>query len=530
MNVSRASLLVLVALAAGSLSAGAQGRDDVPTGFLRPSTGGLPTEAWSGTSLATAKRLVAALPAGPRSRALRDLQFRVMVSELAPPAADGSPEPTLFRRKVERLAAMGEGENLNEMVRSAGGYGDPAVATLTANALMLSGEAASACAVVTANGLIPAFAARALAACQGIAGDSAGALAAAPDMRATDPQLAVLLQSVASGQPAAGVPAGPLDGPAMVMFALAGVRPPFAALQSNDPPMIRAVVADRSLPIVARIEAAERGEASAIVEATRLSDLYVQAVREGASLPAAMARRARLVAAARNASNPDEVMRSLAAVYGEFRGSPLFATVARASASSLLTLPARPEYANVAQEAIRGLLLLGDRTSTRAWMKLALSAVASNARAVLAVEHMLPLIAVAGVDEAHRLSAEEVERWYDLMQQDDPARAPVRGYVLSELLRATDAMPADVALLPQAPPAGVRGIALSGATAQALQAAVAGRRRAETALLASVAIGETALTDLHPAAVGTIVRAVREVGEEQAARLFAIEVAIAHGL
>ena len=204
MNVSLVSLLLLTALAAGSTPALADSIDDVPTGFLKPSTGGLPTNAWGGTSLGTAKRLVSALPAAPRSRALRDLQFRVMVSELTQPAQDGSPEPTLFRRKVERLAAMGEGESLNEMVRSAGAYGDPGIATMTSNALMMSGEPASACTVVTRNGLIQTFAVRALAACQAFAGDSAGALAAAPNLRATEPQLAALLQSAASGQPAAG--------------------------------------------------------------------------------------------------------------------------------------------------------------------------------------------------------------------------------------------------------------------------------------------------------------------------------------
>ena len=314
------------------------------------------------------------------------------------------------------------------------------------------------------------------------------------------------------------------------MFDLAHVRPPAAALQSNDPPMIRALVADRSLPIVTRVEAGERGEASAIIEATRLSDLYVLAVRDGAAMPAAMARRARLVAAARNASNADEIMQSLVAVYGEARGSPLFATIARASASSLLTLPAKPEYANVAQEAIRGLLLLGDQRLTQTWTKLALTSVANNARAIIALDRMLPLIAVAGVDNTRRLSVGEVDRWYDLMQQDDPARAPQRGYLMLELLRATGALPAGATTLPESAPAGARAISPPAASLQALQAAAAGRRRAETALLGSIAIGETALTDLHPAAVGAIVRAVRDVGEDQAARLFAIEVAIAQGL
>jgi hypothetical protein len=49
-------------------------------------------------------------------------------------------------------------------------------------------------------------------------------------------------------------------------------------------------------------------------------------------------------------------------------------------------------------------------------------------------------------------------------------------------------------------------------------------------LLASIAAGETPLNELHPAAVAAIVRALRQVGEDHAGRLFAIETAIAYGL
>jgi hypothetical protein len=49
-------------------------------------------------------------------------------------------------------------------------------------------------------------------------------------------------------------------------------------------------------------------------------------------------------------------------------------------------------------------------------------------------------------------------------------------------------------------------------------------------LLASIAAGEIALNELHPAGVAAIVRALRQVGEDHAARLFAIETAIAYGL
>ena len=55
-------------------------------------------------------------------------------------------------------------------------------------------------------------------------------------------------------------------------------------------------------------------------------------------------------------------------------------------------------------------------------------------------------------------------------------------------------------------------------------------RDAETALLAPIAAGETPLNELHPAAIATIVQALRHVGEDFSARLFAMETAIAYGL
>ena len=48
--------------------------------------------------------------------------------------------------------------------------------------------------------------------------------------------------------------------------------------------------------------------------------------------------------------------------------------------------------------------------------------------------------------------------------------------------------------------------------------------------ISPAAIGETPLVDLNPAAVGAIVQALRQVGEDHAGRLFAVETAIAHGL
>jgi hypothetical protein len=468
--------------------------DDFPTGYLRPATGGMPADAWNGTPLGTAKRLVSALPAAPRSRALRDLQFKVMVSELVTPAPDGSPPPTLFARKVDKLAAMGEGENLNEMVRAAGGYDDPAIAATTVNALMMAGEKAGACAIARAHPMTEPFGRRALAACDG-------------DAQA--------LGSV-------------LDGPAMVSLDLSRGRLPASALASTQPPMMRALVANRTLPLVQRIEVAERGEGGAIIEATRLSDLYKEALRDGVALPAPVARRAQLVAAVSNATNGAEIMQSITAVYTETRGSPLFPTIARATAQGLLRLDPRPEFSQIAQEAARGFLLLGDKRRTEAWIKLAIEAAKTNPSTLNALDHLLPLAAIAGIENPTSLPAGAVDRWYAVLQQDDPARAAIRGNLMLELFRATGInIPAGTTRLPEQ--AG-GGRPVANQTLQALQSSANGHRRAETALLASVALGEAGLGDLAPSSAGYIVRCLRAVGEDEAARLFAIEVAIAYGL
>jgi hypothetical protein len=293
---------------------------------------------------------------------------------------------------------------------------------------------------------------------------------------------------------------------------------------------MRALVANKSLPLVTRLEVAERGESGAIIEATRLSDLYVQAVREGAALPAAMARRAQLVAAVSAAVTGPEIVQSIAAVYADTRGSPLFPTIARATAAGLLRLSPRPEFANLAQEAIRGFLLLGDKRLTEAWVKLAITAAANNRSTLEALDHLMPLAAVAGIDNPRRLPPSEVNRWYAVMRRDDGARAAWRGNLLLELFRATGLdVPPGTTELPEQP-AGARLVAPPAATLQALQAAASAGRRAETALLAALALGELPLEALHPAAVGIIVRSLRAVGEDEAARQFGIEVAIAAGL
>lgn len=175
MNAFPGSLLTLAVLLAACLPAAAQSIDDSATGFLNPRTGGVPTDSRAGATMANARRLVAALPVAPLSGTVRDLQFRVLVSELTPPPVDGSAPPSLFARRVERLAAMGEGESLNELGRSPNAYGDAAIATTTANALMMSGERAGGCNVARHQPMPEGFGRRAGPTCLVVAGQMGAA-------------------------------------------------------------------------------------------------------------------------------------------------------------------------------------------------------------------------------------------------------------------------------------------------------------------------------------------------------------------
>ena len=134
----------------------AQGIDDGPSGFLKPAPAAcrrtpgaartLAGQAADGGSARGTAQPGAARPAVPRhgERADAALVRRQRAALRCSP------------RKVDRLAAMGEGENLNEMVRGAGGYSDPAIAAVHGERADAGGRARkAACAMVARNSQLP---------------------------------------------------------------------------------------------------------------------------------------------------------------------------------------------------------------------------------------------------------------------------------------------------------------------------------------------------------------------------------------
>ena len=167
MTASRASAFVAV-LAGGMLSWGAAVRaQDTPpltslpaapkvnpldrVGLVDTRSAGIPGWTWHGTSMAAARVLIADLPAAPQSRVLRDLQFRLLTAAATPPRPDGA-VPLLCSLRIGELAAMGEAENADELLRLGKGGEGPMTSRLVTEALMRVRQRDSACARVQSAG------------------------------------------------------------------------------------------------------------------------------------------------------------------------------------------------------------------------------------------------------------------------------------------------------------------------------------------------------------------------------------------
>ena len=116
-----------------------------------------------------------------------------------------------------------------------------------------------------------------------------------------------------------------------------------------------------------------------------MSDLYPRGGERGRSpCQPTIARRAHLVAVARGAANPQEVVNSIASVYADTRSSPLFPTVARASAAGLLNLPAKPQFASGRPGAARLPVARLATKQVQTWMRLAVADAHNNPRTLSA--------------------------------------------------------------------------------------------------------------------------------------------------
>lgn len=492
-------------------------------GLLDDSNAGLGANIWQGSSGAQLISLLPRLPAPQTQPSLRDLQLRLLLTKAAGPNAGNGIDP-LVPLRAERLHAMGF--SAEAMLLSKGSANaipvDPKDAFEKA---LTAQDTQTACAKVDEVGasqqVMDLYWRKALLFCQIQRGqkdqaslgldlirEEAGKDAGTKDF--------ITLSSVLLGEskPKKIKLAGTPDPLLAAMMLKAGLKP--GAVQSAAPPKpaglegAATAARDASLPLNARIEAAELAFAGGLVSVDELIGLYRQAKFTGdpLAMPDSPMMRAQLYQAADQAFDPVRraqfVQRALlnARAHGTYFAQ---GAIYRPIADKITPAPNLTWFA---PEAARLMFWSGNVERGGFWLNLAQGSSAGQPDVARAVPGLQILAQMAGLTGAY--DADPVMTWQQ--SGGNPGIGErLRG------IRAGLGLPGGIT----APASG---------EAAAIGAAAQNGRRGETVLLALVALGGRGLAAADSATLAQALGGLNAVGLRDEARRIGLEAAILAGL
>jgi hypothetical protein len=512
---------VMPAATGGSAPDAAPAATGAP-GLLDDSNGGLGAGIWQGSSGAELIALIPKLPAPQTQPSLRDLQLRLLLTKAAGPNATSGIDP-LVPLRAERLHAMGFTTEALLLTKGAtNAAADPKDAFEKA---LAAEDTDAACAkvdeTIAGQQIMDLYWRKALVFCQIARGQSDQASLGLDLLRESAGKDAATKDFVALGSVLLGERkakklklASTPDPLLAAMMSKAGLKP--GAVQGAEPPKPAglagdaAAARDDSLPLDARIEAAERAFGGGLVTADELTGLYRQAKFTGdpLAMPDSPMMRAQLYQAADQAFDPTRraqfVQRAL--VNARARGT-YFAQGAIFRPIADRITPA-PNLAWFAPEAVRLMIWSGNLERGGFWLNLAQGSAAAQPDLARSLPGLQILAQMAGLNGAYQ--PDPVMAWQQA--GGNPG--------IAERLRAIQAglgLPGGIA-----PPA-------SGDAAEIGEAAQAGRR-GETVLLALVALGGRGLAASDSATLAQSLGGISAVGLKDEARRIGLEAAILAGL
>lgn len=480
-------------------------------GLVDTRSAGIPGWTWYGTSMADARALVLGLPSAPQSRVLRDLQFRLLTAGALPPRPDGA-APILFTLRVEKLAAMGEAENANELLRLGGGGEGPITSQLVTDALMRARQRDSACARVknAVEHLDKTWWRQAAIVCQLHARQTDAARAELDALRGqADATFIALASRILDGGAAPSV-SPTEDGLLLALIDLAGLPTPMTG--ADSPGVLRAAIENKAIPLARRVEIAERAERAGVTEPDRLAQFYGELSRglkeSAATSPTAW--RSVVFAQAQGATSNEQrviLAHRLYQVSYDTAGSAI-----RALSSAIAAARPTPTHAEFAMSGFLAALTLERLDRAAEWFAAAQGGPAAQSADRVAL--LAPLAAIAGLSNRLPLDATLMERRAALR----PRTALALHTVLSGMnVASRDAL---AALAP-----GGRQDS-SDPAINALLAAAEAERFAETICRAVTLAGSTPLASLELEKVSAILRAFVKIKRPDLARSFALEYAL----
>ncbi|MDE2230066.1 MAG: hypothetical protein KGL11_13645 [Alphaproteobacteria bacterium] len=508
------------------------------SGPLSQAKGGLPRDMWNGTS----RRFVAAtLPqlqpvVSPELDSLaRRLLLSDAIAPVAPPATGTANAPAgsaLLSARIDRIYALGfvaDGLALIDSLPA-----DAATEAIDRDRVELrfaANDGAGACRDVSDR--IAHYAgpwwARALIACQALAGDFAEASLGQSlliDQRAPpDPEFDALIRALSERRPIRIARLGDPTPLRLALLAAAKHPLPVEALAVADPAALAGYAGNQAVPPDGRLAAAERAEALGALPPEALAALYgtitlkpeeLARARRATRPPTDAHERALLYALATSGTDLAARMIAIEALMADAERRSVFVPMARVVAPILADIPSVNADPKFAAMAARILLAAGSTAAAQPWV------IASQDKAVL----LLSRVALPGVPQIDAGLARNAAA------AAGNAAASPRADLLYSLLVALGDDPATLDdLTPSALTAPlVPGALPNAALWDAQQRAAQNGRLGETVLATLLLAASGGHLTPEPLLLGRAVSGLRAVGLDSDAHALALEAAIDAGI
>lgn len=508
----------------------------------------LPGAIWSGLGRDRLEALITGLPAPLYSPAAHDLARRLLLTSAQvpiaaaslrpPPDESGGQPPSLAARRVERLLALGDVAEAVQLAKAVGGRSeDEALAQARVDALWLTRDTATACTEVREkiDRFTSVYWQRALAFCQALAGEHARAALGMEMMpeKTDEDQTVLRLLAVLAGDRFAKVESLPRLTPLFLeMMRLADQPVPAGALAGADGSTLAAYARSPKVPVVQRLDAAERAVAAGALSPGVLRELYDEAMtsarttRPSAKEAVGPLGRAQAYLTAKTETTSLARAGALLQLWNRGRADGRYLLAVQVGLPVLELLKPDRELAAFAGEAARAFLTLGRRAEALGWFGLTQDQVTGEGA------RLWPLLALAADRQGAVADPTRLAAWLEAERKRDGAAVEGRAALMGLLLTALG----ERNLGPLTSGEGSSG----GSAAQgrmpdpalwlALRRATGERRIGETALLTITILGPEGTAGAHPIALSATIEALTTVGLTVDARALALEALLLAGL
>ncbi|MBT3557930.1 MAG: hypothetical protein HN718_00220 [Rhodospirillales bacterium] len=512
-------------------------------GLLTEEQGGLPYTVWRGTRFEIVDDLMARLPVGTTSPALRRVMRRLLISEAAlPDNASGNGD--FIARRLEVLSAMGEVAAARDLLAvTPGRNANERLLRVESDVALNAGrfvEACGAASSVVAEGANDYWQ-KLFIFCQVLAGATAEAdlsLALMRELGAEEDELLMMLDSMIRGE----IPMlnslksqSPLN---MAVLRASNARLAEDAIEIPSPVILAAIATNRDMDIGTRLAAGEMAAASAALPVSDHRNLYASVpftqgemespISTAGNLNGPMAR-ALLFQAAQKQTVPGAKAEAAALALEIARRDDLYASTADAYLNIIASVAPRSDLIWFAGDAVRAFVLTGNAGAARGWLQmLELNALRSDA-AMTALTSLVPVVRLASLGNDELPSQVGMPDWLNAMGTEENWRQRVALLfsLLDNLGEPVDPQSWESLGFEDSD----NGMTLiDPALWYRLAASANGGRVGETVLLASLILGQGGPGMVDSITMGHVIRSLSATGLYEEARTLAIEAAIAGGL